>query len=98
MALIDVYFAYKGAGRLLERVAGACLEAAGDIRVEDPGTTNHTNRIIWMGEVHSNALQKARDMIPRILDNAVIGANPEGASDNDIQFVVNNLINEFATG
>jgi hypothetical protein len=98
MALLDVYHAYEGAGFFLKRVAGACLEAAGDIRVEDPGTSNHANRIIWMNEVHADALIKGRDMLPRILDNATVALNPEAATDNDIQFVVNSLINEFATG
>ena len=98
MALLDIYFAYKGSGRLLERVAGACLVAAGNIRAEDAGTANHANRVIWMSSVQSDAYAVARNMIPRVLENVTIAANPEAATDSDIQFVINSLINSYATG
>lgn len=98
MALIDKYYAYKGKGRLLERMAGACLKAAGDIRTEDPGTTNHANRLLWTADVETDALAKARQMIARTLENATIGPDPEGCTDSDIQVVVNGLIDTFATG
>lgn len=98
MALLDSYFAYKGSGRLLERVAGACLVAAGQIRNEDPGTSNHANRMIWVAAVQADALTCAKNMIARVLENATIAAAPEAATDNDIQFVVNSLINEYAIG
>lgn len=98
MALLDIYFAYKGTGRLLEKVAGACLKAAGDIRNEDPGTTNHSNRLIWGQAVESDALSKAKEMMARVIQNGTIAADPSHATDNDIQFVVNSLIDEYATG
>jgi hypothetical protein len=98
VALIDKIYAYKGAGTLLERVASGCLTAAGDIRNEDAGTANHANRMLWAVNVEKDAMSAARRMIARVLGNATIGAAPEACSDNDVQFVVNSLIDAFATG
>ena len=98
-ALIARYLAFTGQlEEFTYQVAGACLKAAQDIENEDEGTTNHANRLTWAAEVEANPKAVARDMGQRVLDNATIAADVEGAIDSDMQFVVNSLIDEFATG
>ena len=98
-ALIARYLAFTGQlDDFTYQVAGACLKAAQDIQNEDPGTNNHVNRIAWASAVEANSKAVARDMGGRVLDNATVAADVENATDNDIQFVVNSLVDEFATG
>jgi len=80
------------------QVAGACLRAAYDIENEDAGTANHANRLAWASAARLNPKATARALVPRVLDNATIAADVENAVDSDVQFVVNSLIDEFATG
>lgn len=99
MALLDIYnLAVSGGEGLKERVGGACLKAAYDIVNEDPVTANHANRMIWAQEVLQNFMTKANQMYLTVLANATIQASGTNSTDNDIQFVVNSLINQFATG
>lgn len=69
-----------------------------DVLNEDPGTANHVNRVIWAKDALVNAEAVAGRMFWGVLGNATIAAAGEAATDNDIQFVVNGLINTFATG
>jgi hypothetical protein len=98
MALLDLYEASKSEGDFWKKVAGACLVAARDIDNEDPGTTNHANRVTWAAEVREVLESKAKELLPDVLTNPTIQANVAGATDNDIQFVVNSLIDTYATG
>lgn len=84
-----------------ERWLGACLKASYDITNEDPGTENHADRMTWANVMlgTDDAAVKAsvtRHMKLAIASNATIQGNPDGASDNDIQFVVNSQINLIA--
>lgn len=98
-ALIARYLAYTGQlDDFTYQISGACLKAAQDIQAEDPGTANHANRIAWASSVEANPKAMGRLMAGRVLDNATIAASPETATDSDMQFVVNSLIDEFATG
>ena len=79
----------------------AVKKAANDIRNEDVGTPNHAEREQWRRNVElitDGPQVWARKMIWRVLDNATIQAAPTTASDNDVQFVVNSLVDEFALG
>ena len=98
MALKELYQAFTGRTDFLYQVAGGCLMAAKDIIEEDPGTTNHANRVIWAEEAQENPKAKAREMLTKVIENATMAADVEGAVDNDVQFVVNSLIDTFATG
>ena len=98
MALKQLYQAFTGRTDFLDQVCGACLTAARDINLEDPGTTNHVNRLIWADEAITNPKSKAREMLTEILQNATIAADVESATDADVQFVVNGLIDTYATG
>lgn len=101
------YDAAKGNDEtLVKQVAYACKKAAYDITQEDPGTTNHAERLQWSRNVtltDDAPLKWARKMVWRVLDNATIqsGIGSGGSStatDSDVQFAVNSLIDEFALG
>ena len=98
MSLLQISQAYRGEGTLLRRVEGACLTTAAYIRIEDPATENHANRLLWMQAVQADATAEARKMLPRVLENGDIAANTDGVADSTIQYVVEVNVNEFATG
>lgn len=104
MALAALHDALNGEGQVWKAVAGACWQAAKDIENEDPGTSNHANRLLWAAEVRQGRKSMALKMIEDVLKNATLAADPYGASmtlaeyDNAVQFVVNSLINTYATG
>lgn len=98
MALKELYDAYQLENDFWKQVAGACMNASRDIENEDPGTSNHANRLLWAAAARVNPKAKAREMLVYVLDNATIAADVENATDNDVQFVVNSLIDTFATG
>ena len=104
MAYTDIYLAAtqnSDTQPLFQQVVVAIKKAAYDVINEDAGTTNHTNRIQWARNVHLTSdgpIIWARKMIWRVLDNATIQASPTTSSDNDVQFTVNSLVNEFANG
>jgi hypothetical protein len=89
------------AGAQYERWLGACLKAAYDVLNEDPGTENHADRLTWAnvilgGDDAATAAKVYAHMKYAIASNATIQGNPDGASDNDIQFVVNSQLNTLA--
>lgn len=98
MSLLQISQACRGEGTLLRRVEGTCLTTAAYIRIEDPATTNHENRLVWAAKVKANRKAMAREMLAKTLENPTLAANPEGATDGDVQYVVNSLIDTFATG
>lgn len=98
MALIDIYKAIYENTDFEKRVSAACFIAARDILVEDAGTANHANRIIWATAAQKNCKAMGGVMVVDVLKNGTIAADVAGASDNDIQFVVNSLVDTYATG
>lgn len=98
MSLAQIAQAYHGEGTLLRRIEGACLHAAAYIRIEDSGTANHANRLLWMAAVQADASAEAKKMLARVLENGDISGNPDGVPDATIQYVVDVLVNEFAAG
>lgn len=99
MALQDLVDAYLNKNDVFTRqVAGACLSAARDIENEDAETTNHTNRMVWVGQVLDNPLVKAKELLRDVTANVTVAAALPTAVDGDVQFVVNGLINTYATG
>ncbi|MHC4395613.1 MAG: hypothetical protein ACYS1A_08150 [Planctomycetota bacterium] len=98
MALKELYEASIFENDFWMQVAGAQMTAAKDIENEDPGTTNHANRLIWAGQVDVNVKEKTREMLVDVLKNATIAADVANALDSDVQFVVNSLIDTYATG
>jgi hypothetical protein len=74
------------------------MKLAGDVINENPATANHANRVIWANAVLADPTPKVQEMKTHILLNATIGANPNGATSNDVEFVISGLINAFAKG
>lgn len=83
---------------LWQQAYAAVLKAASDIRTESGSTDNHANRLIWGLATEQDPESAVNEMKVRIMENATIAADPEGASDNDVQFVVNSLVDYYATG
>jgi hypothetical protein len=81
--------------RLLQQVAVAAAVAAVAVMAEDPGTTNHTARIAWATRALTDALAEARRMVWGVLTNGTIATDPLNATDNDVQFVVNSLVDAY---
>lgn len=81
-----------GSAKLWRQAYWAVLVAARDIRNEASGTANHANRLQWATEAEADPTSKVREMRVRILENAPIAADPEAATDNDVQYVVNSLL------
>lgn len=97
MALLELAKAFIGKDKdFTLKVAGACLMAAKDIADENPVIENHAGRLAWAIEVKKNPVGKATEMLIGVLKNATIAADVANATDNDIQFVVNSLINKYA--
>ena len=101
MALIDVYHAAVADSQVRQRVIGAALIAAGDIRVEDVGTDNHANRLVWADALSNNPLGIGTQLFHYMLrDAAVLAVISEGTpiTDAQVQTAVSGYINAVATG
>lgn len=100
MAYTDIYAAATDSDHVLRKqVTVACQKAATDILNEAPATENHAQRMQWARKVlraSGGTVAEAERMIWEVLTNASIQANPTGATDNDVQFVVNGLVDTFA--
>jgi len=86
--------------QLQQKVAVACVVEAADIAEEDPGTTNHANRLLWA----ASALRDPGN-IGRAMLWAVLAINKEltaqqiiDASDVAIQANVKATVDLFASG
>jgi trehalose-6-phosphatase len=95
---VDIYYLMHSDGDLWRRVEVAAFRTACDIINEDTATPNHTNRVIWAKQALANPAAKAAEMKYAVLQNATIMAAGNDATDNDVQFVVNSVIDSFATG
>ena len=82
------------------RVQVATWIAAEAIRVEDPATANHTNRVIWAKQVLGFADQHAEQMLCAVLaaNHGLTVAQITGASDAAIQSAVNAAVDLVALG
>jgi hypothetical protein len=98
MAYLDTYNLRYESANLLNRTTVAVAKAAYDILNEDPGYTNHANRVIWARQALGDTKSKAEQMMWGVVTNATIAAAGDDATDNDIQFVVNSYIDSFAQG
>jgi predicted metal-dependent HD superfamily phosphohydrolase len=99
MSYVVIYnAAIDEAGTLRKQVSVAIRKAATDVRAEDPQTANHARRLQWANQsLTSSGISSMTDsMIWFVLENATIQANPGAATDSDVQFVVNSLVNQFA--
>lgn len=85
-------------GTFQRRLNMALWIAAVDVLNENAGTANHAARVVWARRALKGP--QDADVIRRVSircsANASIGAAGEQATDSDIQFVVNSLVDELA--
>lgn len=96
MAYVDIYAAATDAAHVLRKqVAVAMHKAAVDVTNEGPETLLHNERAFWATKVLRDPVGWAAVAVWKVLENSVIAENPAGATDSDVQFVVNGLVNEL---
>jgi hypothetical protein len=100
MAYSAIYTAATDAASpLRKQVAVAIHKAAVDVMNESAATALHQQRYYWARRAVSSAdapLAMASRWIWSVLENATIQAAPATATDSDVQFVVNSLVNVMA--
>ena len=90
---------FDGTYDLHKKVARAIDKAARDVTNEDPGTANHVKRLHWANSIRvkpDRVLTESHRWIVRVLDNVTVSAAGNTATDNDVQFVIDGLVNSMA--
>ena len=94
MTYSDIYDqAVAESTALKKKTAVALHKAAVDIINEDTGTALHNDRLTLANRIVGNPVAWADKVIWKVMENATIAADPAAATDSDVQFVVNSLIN-----
>jgi hypothetical protein len=95
--LADIYSLITGAPSLEQRFIAARVKAAWDVLNEDAGTTNHVNRLAWAKATLDDPTARKSKEYLRFLSNTTIQSSGVASTDNDVQFVVNSLLDGWAT-
>ena len=99
MAYTDIYAAATVADHVLRKQTAVALhKAAIDIINESPATDDHSQRMSWARKVMADPEGWAAKAIWKVLENVTIQAAPTEASDNDVQFAVNSIVNFLSRG
>ena len=86
-----------GVPTLYQRFRAARIKAAWDIINEDPGTTNHVDRVTWAnGIIEDYEGDDIYSEYRLFLSNATIQTSGIASTDNDIQYVVNSFVDTWA--
>jgi len=100
MGYTDIYAAATDEDSTLRKqVAVAIHRAAVDVVNESASTENHSDRLSWARKVLRSASGPTTESGAwtwKVLENATIQANPAAATDNDVQFVINGLVDTMA--
>ena len=100
MAYSDIYTAATDPTHALRgQVSVAVHKAAVDVTNEAANTANHALRLSWANRVlrsNTGPTDTAARWIWNVLENATIQAAPATATDSDVQFVVNALVDTMA--
>jgi hypothetical protein len=97
MATLEDINKLKYDATLRRRFESAMDKSATDILNEDPGTTNHANRIKWAKDVLYNLMDMVSAMMGVFMQNATLQSSGTAVTDNDILFIVSSAIDGFAT-
>ena len=81
---------------LRQRTQVAIQTAAYDVINEAADTANHANRMEWANWAINDSLWMMNVEMSLLVQNATIAAAGDNATDDDIQFVVNGLIDPVA--
>ena len=100
MASYDEIRALFANDDLKNKIEVAVIVAAEEIRSEDAGTANHTNRVLWAKGAFNDPRGCASKMLMAVLaaNKALATSQIIAASDEAIQANVNAAINVFADG
>ncbi len=100
MAYADQYNLFADATNDLHKIVARAIDvAARDVINESDDTASHAERFKWACATRQHPdkiIDAAHRWVPRILDNATIAAAGNSATDSDVQFVVNGLVNTMA--
>jgi len=100
MAYVDEYNLFADTTNDLHKKAARAIDkAARDVINEDAGTEHHAERYVWACGVRQhpdNVIAEAHRWMPAVLDNSTVAAAGNAATDNDVQFVVNGLVDTMA--
>jgi hypothetical protein len=78
------------------RCVVATWMAAKDVLTESRDTPNHAVRRQWaLNTLRGNTAITPRNLAIQVLRNATIAAAPATASDNDLQFQVNSILDDL---
>jgi len=81
---------------LRQRFRASRLKAAWNVVNEAVNTANHAERIAWANKIIGGYETDLDAEYRWLCSNTTIQANPSGASDNDIDFVVASFLNQWA--
>lgn len=100
MATYEELYNLRTDSALKNRVTTACIIAAEAVMLEDGGTANHANRLLWARAVFANPENEAERMFMAILaaNSGLTKAAIQGATDSAIQTNVDDHIDLFADG
>lgn len=100
MATYEELFKLRNASALKNRVAVAVAIAAEKIRIEDSGTANHVNRLIWAKQAMENPERVGEQVYFAILaaNKDATVAQITSATDAAIQSNVDAAVDLFAQG
>jgi hypothetical protein len=100
VAYTDIYTAATdSSGTLRKKVAVAIHKAAVDVLAEATNTPNYNNRRAWAIKATtelSSPMNESERWIWKVLENTTIQASPGTATDGDVQFVINSIVDVMA--
>jgi hypothetical protein len=85
-----------GNPELRQKFRAARIKASWLIINENPSTENHTQRKAWADKIIDNYEADLDIEYRWLCSNSTIQANPNGATDSDIDYVVASFINQWA--
>lgn len=87
-------------GVLYHKVRGAVIKQAAAVYGEAPATANHANRLLWAKDVllTGNVAGRTAEMYRMAMTNTDIVNAGDGATDNDVEWVVSFFLNTVAGG
>ncbi len=102
MAYVDNYsLLFDEANDLHKKVAVAILSAARDVKNESKTAVHHKSRLAWarwLRQAPGRAVTEAHRAMSQVLDNAAVASSGNLATDIDVQFVVNGLVDTLSRG
>jgi len=78
------------------RVSSAVAKAATDVLNESGSTTHHTERVVWANKAKNDLNAWTDKFMWDVSQNATIQSSGAACSDNDLLYVVNSSIDQYA--